>query len=120
MEEPKNQTENQSEDVTSDYANNTLFDASIWDLKILFGEWSGRTKSVDWHTSITIPWAQAKLMAYYLAVNVDAHEQRMGKIPFPSAMVPPEPQPVKDLNDKSAIAFNEMVLRRRKDFIESL
>ncbi len=45
-------------EITSEYANNTFFEPTIWDLKILFGEFTGRTDSVDWHTSITpLPWS---------------------------------------------------------------
>jgi hypothetical protein len=57
-------------EITSEYANNTFFEPTIWDLKILFGEFTGRTDSVDWHTSITLPWARAKLLAYYLGTEV--------------------------------------------------
>jgi hypothetical protein len=122
MEEPTKNSEDQTEDLTTDYANNTFFEASVWDLKIVFGEWSGQTKSVDWHTSMTIPWAQAKLMDYYLAVNVAAHELRMGKIPFPESMIPPEPQPPPDSekNNPAAIAFYNMVREHRQKFLDSL
>ena len=120
MDEPTKNSE--AEDLTTDYANSVFFEASVWDLKIVFGEWSGQTKSVDWHTSMTIPWAQAKLMAYYLAVNVRAHELRMGKIPFPDSMIPPEPQPLaeSEKGDAKAIAFHNMVKEYRRKFLDSL
>jgi len=65
-------------DLNVEYANNTFFEPTVWDLKIIFGEFSGRSASVDWHTSITVPWAQAKLMAYYLLLNVALHELSEG------------------------------------------
>ncbi|MGH2376131.1 MAG: hypothetical protein ACRDIC_22030 [bacterium] len=45
---------NGPEDLTTDYANNTAFEPTVWDLKLIFGEFSDRAKTIDWHTSITI------------------------------------------------------------------
>ena len=79
------------EELSSDYANNVRFEASVWDLKLIFGEYSNSApQNVEWHTSITIPWAQAKLMLYYLEANVIAHEAQVNKINIPQAMIPPE------------------------------
>jgi hypothetical protein len=81
-----------ADELSAEYANNTQFEPTIWDLKFIFGEFSGRTNSVDWHTSITVPWEQAKLMLYYLALNIAARELQTGiKINVPSSMLPPEP-----------------------------
>ena len=81
MEESSRNQPIQSEDaeqdeLTADYANNVNFAANVWDLKLLFGELSGTKPAIDWHTSITLPWAQAKLMAYYLDINIASHEAR--------------------------------------------
>ena len=65
-------------DLSVDYANNVQIEATIWDLKAIFGEFSGRAQSVQWHTSITMPWATAKLLAHFLQVNVDMHELNNG------------------------------------------
>jgi hypothetical protein len=120
--ESTHKSQDHDDELTSDYANNTFFEPSVWDLKIVFGEWSGRANSIDWHTSITLPWAQAKLMAYYLEVNVAAHELRMGKIPFPSSMVPqePPPPPDSDKDDPASRALFEVVKDLRQKFIDSL
>ncbi len=118
-ETPDKSTDKYTEALTTDYANNTFLEASVWDLKIVFGEWSGETKSVGWHTSMTIPWAQAKLLAYYLAVNVRAHELRMGKVQFPEAMIPREPT-LPDPKNPDAVAFYDMVKEHRQKFLESL
>ena len=89
------------------YANNVQFEGTIWDLKILFGEFFGRTKSVDWHTSITIPWAQAKLMAYYLQVNLAIHEANHGHVRVPSQVQPLEfpslPESAQDKKEEVAL-----------------
>ena len=66
--------EGTADDITSDYANNVFFVGSIWDLKILFGELTAVEQQVDWHTAMTLPWAQAKLMSYYLQINIALHE----------------------------------------------
>jgi hypothetical protein len=108
-------------ELTSDYANNTFFEPSVWDLKILFGEFSGRSSSVDWHTSITLPWAQAKLMAYYLAVNIALHELSQGPIQIPAPVIPAEPPPVPSSeNDPIAQAMYQYAVQFRKKFIEGL
>jgi hypothetical protein len=122
MEESTQKQQEQADDLTTEYANNTFFEGSVWDLKILFGEWSGRTNSVDWHTSITLPWAQAKLMSYFLELNIANHESQMGKIPFPASMIPPEPPPLPESlqNEPEAKAFREMVMARRQRFLDSL
>jgi hypothetical protein len=110
-----------SEDINVAYANNVFFEGTIWDLKLIFGEVSARSNTVGWHTSVTIPWAQAKLMQYYLAVNIEAHERINGKISFPTAMTPkepPPPDPSDTTGDKKD--FYDMVMRLRQNFIDSL
>ena len=85
----KSSPEGNAEEITSDYANNVYFVASIWDLKILFGELGTSNREVDWHTSITLPWAQVKIMSYYLQVNIALHESNNGRIKVPPTMIPP-------------------------------
>jgi len=51
-----------TDEMNTEYANNVFFEPTVWDLKLIFGEWSSRANLVDWHTSVTVPWAQAKLM----------------------------------------------------------
>ncbi len=77
-------------ELSVEYANNVMFEPTIWDLKLIFGEWSGRSQSVEYHTSVTIPWAQAKLMLYYLQANVAAHEAANEKIKIPVTVMPPD------------------------------
>jgi hypothetical protein len=108
------------DDLTTDYANNVAFETTVWDLKLIFGEYSDQDKGVEWHTSMTIPWAQAKVMQYYLQINLEAYEQQHGKIKVPSPMLPPEPPPPPDPNDPATKAFYEIVRRHREKFIENL
>lgn len=83
------------EDLSSDYANNVHFETSAWDCKLIFGQLDQRRTpaTIEWHTAITMPWAVAKIVAYYLQVNVAAYERTNGKIQIPANVVPPEPTP---------------------------
>jgi len=106
MSEPTAKTQpEENEEMTADYANNTMFESTIWDLKLIFGEFSQRPNSVEWHTSITVPWAQAKLMIYYLQANVAAYEINTGKIKMADQVLPPEwPAPsAKQTKDPKAV-----------------
>ena len=71
------------------YANNIQFEPSLWDLKLIFGQLdqSDGTK-VAQHTAITIPWMQAKLLAYFLEVNLAVHETDYGYIRLPPTVIP--------------------------------
>jgi hypothetical protein len=122
MDEPSTnkQLRPEAEDFESDYANNTFFNSSIWDLKIIFGELSGVRQGVDWHTAITLPWAQAKLMAYYLAINIAGYELEHGPIRIPSAMIPTEPPPPDKDFAPSQKALYEFVKAHRQKFLDDL
>ncbi len=112
----------ENNEVNADYANNTMFEPTVWDLKLIFGEYSARSQSIEVHTSITIPWAQAKLMLYYLQANVAAHEVVHGKIKIPDAVVPPEWPPLtpeQALDPKAQKTF-ETLQEVRKQFLDSL
>lgn len=109
-----------SEDFVSDYANNVYLEPTIWDIKAIFGEFTAKTNSIEWHTSVTMPWALAKLLAYYLQINVLAHEIRTGKrIDIPDQMKPaapelsPEQQP-----DPVEQAILEMIETHRLDLLK--
>jgi hypothetical protein len=119
MEEPKKAHPSQADedDLTVEYANNLFFSPNVWDLKIIFGELAAFKQAINWHTSITLPWEQAKLMAYYLAINIAAHELEKGPIIIPKAMLPQEPPPPTD--SPSDRALFEMVRKHRQQFIDS-
>src|SRR6266567_8546255 len=97
MEDPKNQnaeaeTENDDlDDVVPVYANNVRFEMTAWDLRLLFGQLmpiSEGKGQVDWHTDVTVPWAQAKLMHLYLGINLTLYERENGKITVPPSVLP--------------------------------
>ncbi len=70
------------------YANNVRFEASVWDLRIIFGILDQAENSVKLHTALNIPWMQVKLMAYYLRAQIDFHEQANGRINVPRRIAP--------------------------------
>ncbi len=108
--------------ITSDYANNTLLEATIWDLKLIFGEFSEQLGAVEWHTSITMPWAQAKLLSHYLQVNLAVWEINHGRIKVPEPMIPQPPPPLtpEQEQDPKAKAIFETIERYNRQFIQSL
>lgn len=79
----------------SRYANNVQFESSVWDLKLLFGELDQSTDphAIQQHTSVILPWQQARLIAYFLIVNTTINEAQNGRMSFPSRLVPPRPDP---------------------------
>jgi hypothetical protein len=109
-------------ELDSDYANNVFFEPSIWDLKLIFGEFSGRSNDVDWHTSITLPWAQAKLLHYYLGLNIAIHELANGSpIEIPAQMLPTLPQlPEAEESDPLKRAVHDFAESNRNRFIQNL
>ena len=83
------------DDFEALYANNVQFQPSEWDLRAIFGEvdFEDGRPFVQQHTSISLPWAQAKIMLYFLAVQIGAYEIANGKIVIPGTVLPPDPAP---------------------------
>src|SRR5579871_6039528 len=109
------------DDLNVEYANNTYFVPNIWDLKVLFGELSGSKPGVDWHTSITLPWAHAKLMSHYLNLQLAAYELVNGKIKVPRVMIPKAPEPPTEeqlKSDTNAKAFYELLAEHHRRLID--
>lgn len=92
-----NVTTRKVEDFASLYANNTRFESSVWDLKILFGELNqseGADKPViELHTAMTIAWPTAKIMAYFLVMNCVFQQANTGPIRIPPHALPARPNP---------------------------
>jgi hypothetical protein len=84
---------NQPKDIKGVYANNTLFEVSGWDLKIFFGQLDqhGPKIQIDWHTAVTIPWTQARVLEYYLRANMAFCAIKFGPIALPDQLKPPPP-----------------------------
>lgn len=82
-----------AEDFSSLYANHVRYESSVWDLKLIFGELdqSKGPSAVQQHTAISVSWLQAKLLAYFLAVNVTLHQAQNGNVQVPVSVLPPRP-----------------------------
>lgn len=113
-----------TEDFIPLYANNVQFEQSAFDLKIIFGELNQSQSKVrvEQHSSVTISWAQAKLMAYYLQLNIAGYETQMGKIKIredlvPVAIPPLSPEQEKDPKIRE---FFDIAKGLREQFIASL
>ena len=115
MDDPKSNQADAAEelrevaDVVPVYANNVRFEMTAWDLRVLFGQLmpiSEGKGQVDWHTDVTIPWAQAKLMHLYLGINLTLYERENGKITIPPAVLPaPMSAPPKGVEASNAEAI---------------
>jgi len=88
-EEPKEKNPEAEPTYESVYANNHMVEISFWDLKVLFGQVEQHPKfNINYHTAVTMPWAQAKLLGYYLRLQVAWHEAVNGEVKLPSNLVP--------------------------------
>lgn len=92
---PEKATERRTFEFDTVYANNAHFEASVWDLKVIFGQLEQHTGQsfVDWHTAVTMPWLQAKIWSYYLLAQVLFHEAQNGALTIPARVMPPPPTP---------------------------
>lgn len=84
-------TDVRSSDFRETYANNLRFENSVWDIRMQFGVLDQQENVVRLHTAVNVPWVQAKLMAYYLHINVAFHEMEHGAIKVPERVMPPSP-----------------------------
>jgi hypothetical protein len=94
------------------YANNFNFEPSVWDLKMRFGELNQKKAGefiIDWHTAVTIPWLQAKFVAYFLLLNFAWYEHRNGRLSVPPGVVPapPEAPSGEHASDPTAVQWYE-------------
>ena len=103
-------------------SNNVQFQTTQFDLRMTFGEFDLANMSVQQHTAMTVSWLQAKLMHYFLTLQLAVYEMSNGKIGVPPDALPPEPQPpTGDLKDNpAAIEVYEYIKKARQQFIESL
>ena len=113
------------EDFVTAYANNVQFEQNAWDIKMIFGELDqtgGKTNVVEQHTSITLSWAEAKVLSFFLRVQIAAHEIEDGKIQIPKRVLPQEPGALaaEYKTNPGAIAVREAVIKLREQFLAEL
>ena len=114
-----------SDELRTGYANNVFIEESVWDLKILFGQLEQHTgrAEVRWHSAMTLPWSQAKILSYLLDAFIATYETTNGEIHVPEAVRPPRPpDPPADLDDganskwieAAQAAYDRVFSKRRK------
>lgn len=107
------------EDFVTAYANSVQLLPSAWDLTLVFGELDqlgGAIDAVEQHTSVTLPWALAKVLHYYLTLQIYAHELEDAKIEIPKRVLPPEVPPLgEDLaNNPLAVKIADFAIKLRR------
>ena len=72
------------------YANNVFFETNVWDLNLVFGLLDQEQSMPPFKRlgSVHVPWQQAKIMAYYLMINIAWQERTYGPINVPESVRP--------------------------------
>jgi hypothetical protein len=113
-----------TEEFTSLYANNIRYEATVYDLKLVFGETdlASGSEVIQQHTAVTIPWGLVKVMLFWLQLNFDVTEATVGRVSIPPTQIPPEPQPTPPelANDPNAQKAKEIYAKLRELFIAGL
>lgn len=80
-----------TDDFISRYANYSYIESSLWDMKIHFGQTdqSLGDKVIPVNAAITLPWAQVKVLSYFLQVHLKGYEADHGRIKIPVGIIPP-------------------------------
>jgi len=110
------------EDFESLYANWVYFQPSEWDVRTFFGEVDNDPDGnafIALHTSVALPWLQAKLAHYYLTLQLAIYEMKHGQIAIPDLVRPPEPDKPEGIleGDPYAIKVYEFVKKIREEFL---
>ncbi|HEY4359990.1 MAG TPA: DUF3467 domain-containing protein [Bryobacteraceae bacterium] len=79
------------EGIRSVYANLVNLEMNDLDLKLLFGQTSqlSGNRVPEWHTAVTMTWAEAKIFSFFLQINLAIYEQQNGPIKVPDSLIPP-------------------------------
>ncbi len=109
------------ENFESWYANNVQFYPTEFDLRMIFGEYDVANLSVQQHTAMTVSWVQAKIILYFLTLQLGIYEMSHEQIKIPPGIFPPEPEPPSgDLaNDPAAREVYEYIKRIREQLVAS-
>jgi hypothetical protein len=112
------------EEFVSRYANNIQLEYSAFDVKLIFGVLDQQAGKVDveQHTEINLSWLQAKLLIYFMELNMAVYERANGKIKIPAELLPPEipAAPAPPLDNPQGRELFELMRKVRADFIAKL
>lgn len=110
-----------ADDFVARYANNVFFEISLWDMKITFGELDqslGENVVVQ-HEAITMPWPAAKILSYFLQLNLAAQEARTGRFVLQPGIISlvPDKVPKELANDRKAIKAHTAMRKIQQAFL---
>jgi hypothetical protein len=82
-----------TEGFVEQYVDNSQLLSSNWSLEIVFGHLDQKQGPdvVVQTQSITMPWAAAKALSYFLQLHVMGHESDFGRIIIPAGIIPEFP-----------------------------
>jgi hypothetical protein len=112
-----------TDDFIDSYANNVLLESSLWDMRLILGKLDQQLgkNTVVQHSSVTLPWAQVKLLHYFLGLHLATHEIQFGRVQIPTNIVPPIPDQIseelRELKDPKAEEVHEALKSGYADFI---
>lgn len=113
-----------ADDYFEVYANQALYEASAWDLKIIFGilDQSTGTAKTKKTFAVNIPWAAVKLAIFYLRLQLAVEEAQDGKIQIRPSLIPPAAPPLTEEQAAEPMAkqLYEIYERMREDFLREL
>ncbi len=114
-------------DFRTYYANNVYIESTAWDLKITFGHLDRATAPllVKNECSVTLPWPQAKLALFWIALHVEMAEAEVGqKIPVRKDLWPQElPEKLPDNIEADAAGaqrFRKIYNKLREEFLKTV
>lgn len=88
------------------YANNCQFESSVWDLKFKFAQLAqqGTEWKFDPRCEVTIPWMQAKIILFFLQLNLFNYEEENGPIKVSNRILPVSPEVISNPPEGTLIA----------------
>jgi len=107
------------------YANSVIVESNSFDMKLIFGLYDHRDATnpiVEQFSSISIPWAEVKLLMFWMQVHLAGYERENGKVRVPAGAFPPElpatPPPL--FNNPKGREGLEAIRKMRAEFLASL
>jgi hypothetical protein len=108
-------------DFFETYANQAMYEASAWGLKIIFGllDQSTGEARVKKTFAVNIPWPLAKLATFSLRVQVAAEEAQDGQIVVRAGLIPPEAPALNEEQEADPVAkrMYEKYAQLREEFL---
>jgi hypothetical protein len=112
-------------DFLSVYANNVVVDATAWDLTLTFGQFDKRpdgAKVNNQRLSVNMPFALAKLMLFWVELQILSHEVQTGqRVALRPSVLPDAPPPVDPGEpDPNVLKLHDAITQLRNRLLASL